>query len=65
MSFPNTVYGKPGFEKVQTSGQKHKIGTRMSFDDGRAFRYVEVGGSDIAAGAVVQAAAELVTTIWT
>jgi hypothetical protein len=57
MSFPNTVYGKPGFEKVQTSGQKHKIGTRMSFDDGRAFRYVEVGGSDIAAGAVVQAAA--------
>ena len=57
MSFPNTVYGKPGFEKVQTSGQKHKVGTRMSFDDGRAFRYVEVGGSDIAAGAVVQAAA--------
>ena len=57
MAFPNTVYGKYGFEKVQTSSQKHKVGTRMAFDDGRVFRYVEVGGSDIAAGAVVQAAA--------
>ena len=57
MSFPNTIYGKPGWEKTQTSGQKHKIGTRMSFDDGRVFRYVEVGAADIAAGKVVQAPA--------
>jgi|TARA_R100001530_G_scaffold49320_1_gene36893 hypothetical protein len=57
MSFPNTIYGKSGWEKVQTSTQKHKIGTRMSFDDGRAFRYSEVGAADIAAGAVVQAPA--------
>jgi hypothetical protein len=57
MSFPNTIYGKPGWEKAQTSGQKHKVGTRMSFDDGRVFRYVEVGAADIAAGAVVQAPA--------
>jgi hypothetical protein len=57
MSFPNTVYGKPGWEKVQSSGQKHKIGTRMLLDDGRAFRYVELGAADIAAGAVVQAPA--------
>lgn len=57
MAFPNTIYGKYGFEKVQTSGQKHKIGTRMAFDDGRVFRYVEVGAADIAAGAIVQAPA--------
>ena len=29
----------------------------MSFDDGRVFRYCEVGGSNIAAGAIVQAPA--------
>lgn len=57
MSFPNTIYGKYGWEKVQTSAQKHKLGTRMSFDDGRVFRYSEVGAADIAAGAVVQAPA--------
>ena len=37
MSFPNTIHGKYGWEKVQTSGQKHKLGTRMTFDDGRVF----------------------------
>ena len=57
MAFPNSIFGKYGWEKVQTSEQKHKLGTRMVFDDGRAFRYVETGGSDIAAGAIVQAAA--------
>ena len=57
MAFPNSIYGKYGWEKVQTSDQRHKLGTRMVFDDGRAFRYVEVGAADIAAGAVVQAAA--------
>jgi len=57
MSFPNTIHGKYGWEKVQTSGQKHKLGTRMTFDDGRVFRYCEVGGSNIAAGAIVQAPA--------
>jgi hypothetical protein len=57
MAFPNSIYGKYGWEKAQTSEQKHKLGTRMVFDDGRAFRYAEVGASDIAAGAIVQAAA--------
>ena len=57
MAFPNTIHGKYGWEKVQTSDQRQKLGTRMSFDDGRVFRYCEVGGSDIAAGAIVQAPA--------
>tara|TARA_R110002020_G_scaffold201752_3_gene404553 strand:+ start:8096 stop:8851 length:756 start_codon:yes stop_codon:yes gene_type:complete len=57
MAFPYTVYGKYGWEKDITSGQKHKLGTRMELPDGRIYRYSEIGGSDIAAGAVVQAAA--------
>jgi len=57
MSFPNGIYGKYGFEKDTTSSQKHVLGTRMELPDGRVFRYSEIGGSNIAAGAVVQAAA--------
>ena len=43
MSFPNTVYGKPGWEKKETSDQRHKLGTRMSFADGRVYRYCKTG----------------------
>ena len=57
MSFPNGIYGKYGWEKDTTSSQKHVLGTRMELPDGRVFRYCEIGGSDIAAGAIVQAAA--------
>ena len=57
MSFPNTVYGKPGWEKVLTSDQRHKLGTRMALADGRVFRYAKDSGSGIAAGRLVQAPA--------
>ena len=57
MSFPNTVYGKPGWEKVMTSDQRHKLGTRMTLADGRAYRYAKDSGSGIAAGRRVQAPA--------
>jgi len=53
MSFPTTVAGKYGWEKVQTSTQKHKLGTEMVFMDGRKFRYVENGGSGISEGLLV------------
>ena len=55
MSFPNTIHGKPGWEKAQTSDQRHKIGTRMTLADGRVFRYALDSGSGIAAGRLVQA----------
>jgi hypothetical protein len=55
MSFPNTVYGKAGWEKQQTSDQRHKLGTRMAFADGRVYRYAQDSGSGIAAGRLVQA----------
>ena len=57
MSFPNTVYGKPGWEKVMTSDQRHKLGTRMTFADGRVYRYALDSGAGIAAGRLVQAPA--------
>ena len=58
MSFPNTVYGKPGWEKVITSKQQHKLGTRMAFADGRVFRYASNStAAAIAAGRLVQAPA--------
>ena len=44
MAFTNSIFGKYGWEKVQTSEQKHKLGTEMVFVDGRKFRYVENGG---------------------
>ena len=39
MAYPNTIYGKYGWEKVTTSAQKHPLGTRMELRDGRVFRY--------------------------
>ena len=57
MSFPNTVYGKAGWEKALTSDQRHKLGTRMAFADGRVYRYAKDSGAGIAAGRLVQAPA--------
>ena len=51
MSFPQTIMGKFGWEKVTTSAQKHKLGTRMQIAD-REFVYVQAG-EDITAGLLV------------
>ena len=48
MSFPQTIMGKFGWEKVTTTTQKHKLGTRMQIFD-REFVYCEAG-EDITAG---------------
>ena len=57
MSFPNAITGRYGWEKQETSDQRHVLGTRMILSDGRVYRYSEIGAADIAGGAVVQAAA--------
>ena len=57
MAFPNVIAGKYGWEKQQTSSQRHKLGTEMQFVDGRKFRYVEVGGTAITEGLLVAAEA--------
>jgi hypothetical protein len=51
MSFPQTITGRYGWEKVTTTGQKHKLGTRMQIDD-REFMYAQAGET-ITAGVLV------------
>ena len=41
MAFPTTVYLSYGQEKVETSEQKQKLGTRAQTPDGRVFYYVQ------------------------
>ena len=47
MSFPTTVNLKMGWEKDETSSQKHKLGTRGVTPDGRIFYYDENSGTAI------------------
>tara|TARA_R100000687_G_scaffold78464_1_gene71859 strand:+ start:898 stop:1644 length:747 start_codon:yes stop_codon:yes gene_type:complete len=54
MAFPGVLYGKYGWEKVETSTQRHPLGTAMVFQDGRRFRYAENGGTAIGEGLLVQ-----------
>ena len=51
MSFPQSIMGKYGWEKVTTTAQKHKLGTRMQIFD-REFVYVQAGEA-ITAGVLV------------
>lgn len=51
MSFPQSILGKYGWEKVTTSAQKQKLGTRMQIFD-REFVYVKAG-EDLTAGKLI------------
>ena len=51
MSFPNILTGSYGWEKVTTTAQKQKLGTRMRIDD-REFVYSQAGEA-ITAGVLV------------
>tara|TARA_R110000751_G_scaffold302599_1_gene416733 strand:- start:42 stop:785 length:744 start_codon:yes stop_codon:yes gene_type:complete len=57
MAFPVVIAGSYGWEKKETSDQKHQLGSRMQFPDGREFRYAHNGGSAIAEGLLVAAEA--------
>ena len=50
MAFPTSINLKPGMEKVETSSQKHKLGTMATTPDGRVFYYVENSGTAITTG---------------
>ena len=39
MAFPNTIVGKYGWEKKETSAQKLPLGTEMILRDGRRYRW--------------------------
>ena len=53
MSFPTTIGGRYGFEKITTSDQRQVLGAEMAFPDGRKYRYVENGGTAIEEGMIV------------
>jgi hypothetical protein len=50
MAFPLTVNLSYGMEKRETSGRKHKLGTRATTPDGRVFYYAEASGTAITRG---------------
>ena len=56
MSFPQTIMGKWGWEKVTTSSKKHKLGTIMQIAD-TEYRYCLAGGADTVAGKIYEARA--------
>ena len=55
MSFPQTIMGKHGWEKLTTSAQKQKLGSHMQIAD-REFIYAQAG-EDITVGKLVMGAA--------
>ena len=58
MAFPNSIHLSYGQEKVETSEQKQKLGTRAQTPDGRVFYYAKNGTAAItSAGMIVDAAA--------
>lgn len=50
MSFPYTVYGKPGDAYETSSTKRFPLGTRMIMKDGRAYRYCKNGTTILYAG---------------
>ena len=60
MAFPLTVNLSYGMEKVESSEQKQKLGTRATTPDGRVFYYAKNGSSAITtAGMIVDAGTAL------
>ena len=39
MAFPTVVSGSPGYDKTATTTLKHRLGTKMTYNDGRVFYY--------------------------
>ena len=64
MAFPTTVQLKMGMEKVETSSQKHKLGTRGVTADGRVFYYAENSGTAIDHGGYLVDGIAAVAAAW-
>lgn len=50
-AFSNVVHGAPGYDKTANTSQKHRLGTRMVYSDGRTFYYMKAAEA-ITAGKV-------------
>ena len=53
MAFPTTVYLSYGMEKVETSEQKQKLGTRGETPDGRVFYYAQNSSAAITTAGMI------------
>lgn len=51
MAFPPVVSGSPGYDKTTSTTQKHRLGTKMVYNDGRVFYYCKAAEA-ITAGLV-------------
>jgi len=56
MGFPSSVLLKSGDEFVETSDQRHPLGTRGYTRDGRVFRYAKAGSTALSVGLLMAAA---------
>tara|TARA_Y100000310_G_scaffold279648_1_gene298899 strand:- start:713 stop:1429 length:717 start_codon:yes stop_codon:yes gene_type:complete len=59
MAFPQTIYGKWGWEQLVTTSQKHKLGTKMQIED-TMYVYASAGES-VLAGQLMESAANIST----
>ncbi len=50
MSFPSTIYGEYGDEKVSGLTKVHALGQKMELPDGRIFRYARASATAVVAG---------------
>ena len=50
-AFSNVVHGAPGYDKTANTSQKHRLGTKMVYSDGRTFYYSKAAAA-ITAGQV-------------
>jgi len=53
MAFPYAISGVPGYEKDESSSQKHPLGAKMVFPDGRTFYYAKNSSAAITSGGMV------------
>tara|TARA_B100000519_G_C14186740_1_gene411115 strand:+ start:221 stop:988 length:768 start_codon:yes stop_codon:yes gene_type:complete len=53
MAFPYAISGVPGYEKDESSSQKHPLGTKMVFPDGRTFYYAKNSSAAITTGGMI------------
>ena len=53
MAFPYAISGFPGYEKDESSTQKHPLGTKMVFPDGRTFYYAKNSSAAITTGGMI------------
>lgn len=55
MSFPNVLFGTEGEQFNDYADQRWPLGTKLILQDGREFRFAEVGGTNIATARLCQA----------